>query len=43
MEADNLTFIFDEKILWRGTIDLKYDHLLNVQDNWRSRSSKAWS
>jgi DNA-binding winged helix-turn-helix (wHTH) protein/TolB-like protein/lipopolysaccharide biosynthesis regulator YciM len=22
-----------EKILWRGTIDLKYDHLLNVQDN----------
>ena len=21
------------KVLWRGTIDLKYDHLLNVQDN----------
>jgi DNA-binding winged helix-turn-helix (wHTH) protein/TolB-like protein/Flp pilus assembly protein TadD len=38
-EGDNLRItpqLIDartEEILWRGTIDLKYDHLLTVQDN----------
>jgi TolB-like protein len=32
-----------EKILGRGTIDLKYDKLLRVQDNVAQQLSKTWS